>query len=139
MQVGRVVTSTPDTRSPATDPRHERGGYDPTLLFACCPEKGAHHHDCAVCAAYFDEPVEAPDTRSPLETPMSTQAVPEATRTGQIIYDLGLRDGSEIDVKRLTTAILNVICGWQDEEHCGKDARDIAAEYVRLGKSDDRP
>jgi hypothetical protein len=81
-----------------------------------------------------------PDTRSPLErTPMSTQAVPEATRTGQIIYDLGLRDGSEIDVKRLTTAILNVICGWQDEEHCGKDARDIAAEYVRLGKSDDRP
>jgi hypothetical protein len=77
-----------------------------------------------------------PDTRSPLErTPMSTQAVPEPT-AGQIIYDLGLKDGSEINVKRLTTAILNVICGWQDEEHCGKDARDIAAEYVRLGKSD---
>lgn len=34
------------------DPRHIQGGYDGTLLFACHPDRGAHHHDCVDCAAY---------------------------------------------------------------------------------------
>ena len=38
-----------------------------------------------------------------------------------------------IDSARMKQAIINVICGWQDEDHCGEDARAIAAEYDRLG------
>jgi hypothetical protein len=37
-----------------------------------------------------------------------------------------------LDVETMKQAIINVICGWQDEDHCGRDAEAIAAEYARL-------
>ena len=42
-----------------------------------------------------------------------------------------------LDARTMKRAIINVICGWQDEEHCGRDADEIAAEYVRLSRPSD--
>lgn len=71
------------------------------------------------------------DSRNEGET-METAADLAANRVVNLISQ-----GAAPDVQRLTRAIVNVICGWQDEAHCGRDACAIAAEYLRLSAEPD--